>query len=79
MSKHFLLFSIGPVKSFIQESRKAQDLFASSALLSYLCKRAILKAYELFNNDDFELITPSISKDKLESAKNPSIPSINKK
>lgn len=73
-TKHLLLFTIGPVKSFIQESRKAQDLFASSALLSHLCKDAILKAYTAFKNDSFELITPAIKKSVLENNTNPSIP-----
>ncbi len=74
MSKYLFLFTIGPVKSFIRESRKAQDLFASSALLSNLCKTAILSAYDKFSSYDFELITPTISKDSLKKSTFPSIP-----
>lgn len=71
--KYLFLFTIGPVKSFISESRKAQDLFASSALLSHLAKIAIIKASEVFTNDSFELITPFIKMEALNKPF-PSIP-----
>lgn len=79
MSKYLLLFTIGPVKSFIQESRKAQDLFASSALLSNLCKDAIIKANDVFKKNKFELITPNFdmnSKDEFPSIPNRFLASI---
>lgn len=41
MSKHLLLFTIGPVQSFIAQARKTQDLYAGSSLLSELIKTAI--------------------------------------
>jgi len=37
-SKALLVFSIGPVQSFIATSRRTQDLYVSSALLSYLAR-----------------------------------------
>lgn len=40
------LFSIGPVQSFIQQARKAQDLFMGSFLLSYLSFIATKKIIE---------------------------------
>ncbi|NLI56169.1 type III-B CRISPR-associated protein Cas10/Cmr2 [bacterium] len=47
----FLLFSIGPVQPFIQTSRKTQDLFISSYLISYLSFKGILKVVELLGPD----------------------------
>lgn len=58
MKKYLFLFTIGPVKSFISNSRKAQDLFAGSAILSYLCEKAIKKAIELF--EPVDIITPDM-------------------
>lgn len=39
--KHLLLFSLGPVQSFIAQARKTHDLYAGSMLLSDLVKKAI--------------------------------------
>jgi len=47
----FLLFSIGPVQPFIQTSRKTQDLFISSYLISYLSFQGILKVVDLLGPD----------------------------
>lgn len=58
MKNYLLLFTIGPVKSFIQESRKTQDLYASSALLSYLTQMAIGEAKKQFGDTNFNIITP---------------------
>lgn len=44
--KHLLLFSIGPVQSFIAQARKTHDLYAGSTLLSHLVKTAIEKVGE---------------------------------
>ena len=38
---YLLLFTIGPVQSFIVQARKTQDLYAGSQLLSDLCKVGI--------------------------------------
>ena len=43
MTNHLLLFTIGPVQSFIAQARKTQDLFAGSKLLSTLIDFAIGK------------------------------------
>ncbi|MEW5822123.1 MAG: type III-B CRISPR-associated protein Cas10/Cmr2, partial [Cyanobacteriota bacterium] len=40
-TKHLLLFTIGPVQSFIAQARKTQDLYAGSKLLSDLIECAI--------------------------------------
>lgn len=39
--KHLLLFSLGPVQSFIAQARKTHDLYAGSMLLSHLVNKAI--------------------------------------
>jgi len=73
--KYFFLMSIGPVKSFINDSRKAQDLFAGSSLLSNMCKDAIVLASEKFDNNFFELITPAvIINNDFKNNTSPSIP-----
>ena len=63
MSEYLFFFTIGPVKDFIADSRKAQDLFAGSALLSYLTDIAIKKGIELFKQGDEIIITPKIDTD----------------
>lgn len=49
MTKHLFLFTIAPVQSFIAQSRKAQDLYAASRLLTELIKEAIIQAQNSFN------------------------------
>lgn len=39
--KHLLLFTLGPVQSFIAQARKTHDLYAGSLLLSNLVEKAI--------------------------------------
>lgn len=62
MSKrdYLLLFSIGPVQSFIAAARKTEDLWAGSYLLSFLVEKAIDKLEETVseNGGDLELIYP---------------------
>ncbi len=41
---HLLLFTIGPVQSFIAQARKTKDLYAGSQILSQLCKIGITEA-----------------------------------
>ena len=41
MSQYLLLFSITPVQAYIEQSRKTQDLYAGSYILSHLCRTAI--------------------------------------
>lgn len=41
MSDMLLLFTIGPVQSYIEQARKSQDLYAGSMILSHLCRTAI--------------------------------------
>lgn len=55
MSNSLLMFTIGPVQSFIAQARKTRDLYAGSFLLSYLIKNVVKKAKEL----GVEIIFPS--------------------
>lgn len=66
-TEYLFLFTIGPVKSFLRESRKTQDIFAGSELLSHLCNLAMETAKTQFKKDDFDIITPNITavKEKL--------------
>lgn len=41
MNKHLFIFTITPVQSFIAQSRKTQDLYGGSQILSDLTKEAI--------------------------------------
>ena len=47
----FLLFTLGPVQSFIATARKAQDLWAGSYLLSYLSWQALRVVAETWGPD----------------------------
>lgn len=53
-----LLFTLGPVQSFIAISRKTADLFGSSYLLSYLVWKGIQEIVETYGPD--HLIYPSM-------------------
>lgn len=57
MSQYLLLFTIGPVQSFIAQARKTQDLFAGSYLLSYLTNFAIEELQKCSKNT--EIIFPN--------------------
>ncbi len=54
---HLLLFTIGPVQSFIAQARKTKDLYAGSQILSQLCKVGIDEAEKTFKA---EIIFPFI-------------------
>ncbi|MCC6299408.1 MAG: type III-B CRISPR-associated protein Cas10/Cmr2 [Anaerolineales bacterium] len=56
MTSSLLLFTFTPIQSFIQEARRAEDLFNGSAILSELAKAAALS----IQNQGGELIYPSM-------------------
>lgn len=56
--QYLFLFTIGPVKQFIANSRKAQDLFAGSGILSHLTGIAMNKAKDVFGHN-IDIITPT--------------------
>lgn len=60
IQSYILIFSIGPVQSFIAQARKTQDLFGGSRLLSYLCSEAI----EYSKSCDIEIVFPIVRKQK---------------
>lgn len=67
--KSLLLFSIGPVQSFISTARKKKDLWSGSYILSYLAEQII--SY-LLNDQKVQLIFPARNKESLDSHfKNP--------
>lgn len=57
MGQGILMFSIGPVQTFIAESRKLKDLYAGSFLLSHLIEEAVK---ELDRESNVEIIFPQL-------------------
>ena len=55
-----LMFTIGPVQSFIEASRKTEDLWMGSYILSYLIAIAM---DEIVQGEDVKLIYPAIGTD----------------
>ena len=58
-TSHILLFTIGPVQSFIAQARKTQDLFVGSQLLSGVITGAGRVLTEAFGVDNIDFIFPS--------------------
>lgn len=69
MSRALLLFTIGPVKQFVEPSRKLKDLYAGSFLLSHLA----LQTKGFFDEHDGTVFIPA---PKAESAPNRLIVSV---
>jgi len=64
MSEYLLLFTIGPVQSFIAKSRKMRDLYAGSFILSYLITH-VCEKLETFQTDmKIERIIPVVDMKK---------------
>lgn len=61
--QYIIIFSIGPVQSFISQARKTQDLYGGSRLLSHLC----LMAIEFAKSKNIDIVFPFI--DETETAK----------
>ena len=55
-SRHMLIFTIGPVQSFIETARKTEDLWMGSYILSYL----VATAMEQIRDDSVEIVYPAI-------------------
>ena len=58
--EYLMMFTIGPVQSFIENSRKARDLYAGSMILSKLMQEAVCW---LENKDGVEILFPVIPKE----------------
>lgn len=56
--KYLFSLSVGPVQTFISQSRKVQDLYAGSKLLSDLTEKAIKKISFITNNSS-DLVFPN--------------------
>lgn len=64
--KHLFMFTIGPVKSFIDNSRKVRDLYAGSKMLSSLMAEAV----NWLNNKNIKVLFPV----ELEKQETPNMP-----
>lgn len=66
MNTYLVLFTIGPVQTFIAQARKTQDLFAGSRLLSELSRKAFERLTEKINaqKGNIELIFPAFYDEK---------------
>lgn len=72
MSKDSLLvFSIGPVQSFIAAARKIEDLWSGSYLLSYLTERAIVTVLESAERQGIscEMVYPRVDLSELRQSR----------
>lgn len=63
---HLFRFSISPVQSFIEQARKAQDLYAGSCILSKLAREAAEEA----ERQGIKLVFPQLNTDELPSFPN---------
>ena len=66
MKNHIFLITISPIQSFITQSRKTQDLYASSRILSEMIRAGIEKFERLFGDNliifpNFERNEPEVS------------------
>lgn len=65
MHQRFLvLFTIGPVQSFIASARKIEDLWSGSYMLSHLIRVSLRNLYRYENS--FRLIFPVLTKEEIE-------------
>jgi len=53
MTKHLFIFTISPVQSFISQSRKTQDLYSGSHILSKLTDMSMKKLNDITEHADF--------------------------
>lgn len=63
MKKKYLLFTIGPVQSYIEEARKTSDLYNGSSIIVDLVKSAYRYLLEESDIKIENLILPSLNKD----------------
>lgn len=59
MNKYVVVYTIGPVQSFIASARKTEDLWSGSYLLSYLIERGL---EVVLNNRQTDLVFPAVTK-----------------
>lgn len=65
MKDYLFVFSIGPVQSFIAASRKTEDLWSGSFLLSHLAEQALKTLLNQHNGMNPQLIFPFIDEEEL--------------
>ncbi|WNS77429.1 type III-B CRISPR-associated protein Cas10/Cmr2 [Bacillus sp. DTU_2020_1000418_1_SI_GHA_SEK_038] len=66
MTKRYLvLFTVGPVQSFISSARKIEDFWSGSYLLSHLIREALRNLYK--NAPTFQLVFPVLSREEIDN------------
>lgn len=71
-NKGLLLFTIGPVQSYIETARKTQDLYMGSYMISYLIFNTIKLLLDYIPSED--IIFPSVDKESLQTSSVASFP-----
>ncbi|KLR75075.1 CRISPR-associated protein Crm2, partial [Geobacillus sp. T6] len=64
-NRYVVIFTVGPVQSFIASARKTEDFWSGSYILSYLVKEAIKRLYQV--NANCEVVYPLVTKEELRS------------
>lgn len=62
-NRHVVIFTIGPVQSFIASARRTEDLWSGSYILSYLAREGIKALYQM--DEQCEMVFPKIEKEQL--------------
>ncbi|GIW50273.1 MAG: type III-B CRISPR-associated protein Cas10/Cmr2 [Anoxybacillus sp.] len=62
-NRHVVIFTIGPVQSFIASARRTEDLWSGSYILSYLAREAMKALYQI--DEKIEIVFPKVSKEEL--------------
>lgn len=62
-NRHVVIFTIGPVQSFIASARRTEDLWSGSYILSYLAREAMKALYQMDLKS--EMVFPKVSKEEL--------------
>jgi CRISPR-associated protein Cmr2 len=62
-NRHVVIFTIGPVQSFIASARRTEDLWSGSYILSYLAREAMKALYQM--DETTEMVFPKVSKEEL--------------
>lgn len=64
-NRYIVIFTVGPVQSFIASARKTEDFWSGSYILSHLVREAIKQFYQLDAN--CEVVYPLVTREELRS------------
>ncbi|EPR26946.1 type III-B CRISPR-associated protein Cas10/Cmr2 [Geobacillus sp. WSUCF1] len=59
-NRYIVIFTVGPVQSFIASARKTEDFWSGSYILSHLVREAIKQFYQLDAN--CEVVYPLVTR-----------------